>query len=575
MWVQSYDPIGWWAASTFAAALPVIVLLGLLVSGRANAWQAALAGLITALGMALTVFGMPMSAAFGAVGTGLVFATFRIAWLVLSAVFLYDIVVRTGQFAVMRASVARISEDRRIQAVLVAFCFGAFIEGIAGFGAPVAISAAFLAGLGFPPLLAAVLCLVANTAPVAWGSIGVPIKTLAAVTGLDVEDLSVTAGRILPPISFIVPIWLIGMMVPFRRVVEILPALVVIGGSFAVTQWFWSNHVGVDLVDLASAGVSLAAGVLFLRFWKPRRVYLFEGDAERAAERGAGALTDDDRTAATGPLTARKVAKAWAPFGILAVIVTLWGIPAIKTRLDAATTFRPEMPGLHNRVAKGEAIGGHVPPQPSDLIEAKLDVAWFSATGTAVFLSACLSSLFLGLRPGETARILAGTFVRLIPALGAIYAMLALGFLTRYSGMDAVMGLAFTRVGPELYPIFGALLGWLGVALTGSDTASNVLFGNLQVITAEKLDLNPILMASANSTGGVMGKMIDAQSIVVAAAATGEHGREGEILRRVFWHSVSLALIVGLVVWAYARHFPEWVPSPPPAPFEVFVRSWP
>ena len=551
IWTQNYDPAGFWPLSTLAAATPVLVLLGLLGSGRASAGRAALVGLITALAVAVGLFQMPGSMAVAAIGQGLIFAAFRIVWLVVAAVFLYDIVVATGQFDIMKASIARLSGDRRIQAVLVAFSFGAFLEGVAGFGAPVAITAAFLVGLGFAPHRAAILCLIANTAPVAWGSIGIPIRTLAGVTGLDVEALSATSGRILPPIALILPFWIVRSMVSWRETWAVWPALLVVGASFATTQFVWSNFVGFEVVDLASAVVSLGAGMILLRVWRPAVEWRFDHD---------GGEVEPQPVAP--PATAGRVARAWLPFGLLTATVLVWGIPPVKKAMDDATTSRWPIPGLHNQVARGEPITGHPAPTPADREPAVADLVPISATGTAVFVAAVASGLILGLRPARLARLLAGTVRRLLPAIGAIGAMLALGFVTRSSGMDVVLGLAFTRTGATFYPVFGALLGWLGVALTGSDTAGNVLFGNLQRVTAEKLGLSPILMASANTTGGVMGKMIDAQSIVVAAAATGETGQEGKILRAVIGHSLALALIVGAIVWMYAHLLPGVVAVP-------------
>ncbi len=550
MWIQNYDPVHFWPVSTFLAAVPVLVLLGLLASGRASAWQAAVGGLIAAAGMAVGMFGMPGSMALAAVGQGLIFATFRIVWLVIAAVFLYDIVVASGQFDIMKGSIARLSGDRRIQAVLVAFSFGAFLEGVAGFGAPVAITAAFLVGLGFAPHRAAILCLIANTAPVAWGSIGIPIRTLAGVTGLDVEALSATSGRILPPISLILPFWLVRSMVPWRATWQVWPALLVVGASFATTQFVWSNFVGFEVVDLASAVVSLVAGTILLRYWRPRTEWRFDHDDAVLAN------------PVVAHASAGQVARAWLPFVILTAVVLVWGIPATKDPINAATTIKWPVPGLDLKIYRGEAITGHASPLPADREAAVAEIAPVAATGTAVFLAAIVSGLILGLSPVRLARMLGGTVVRLIPAIAAIYAMLALGFVTRSSGMDVVLGLAFTRTGATFYPVCGALLGWLGVALTGSDTASNVLFGNLQRVTAEKLGLSPILMASANTTGGVMGKMIDAQSIVVAAAATGETGQEGKLLRAVIGHSFALALIVGAIVWMYAHLLPTVVVTP-------------
>ena len=565
VWTQNYDPMGFWPGSTMAAALPVIVLLGLLASGKASAWVAALVGLLTAAGVAIGVFRMPVGLVTASAGVGAVFAVFRIIWLIVAAVFLYDLAVETGQFEVMKASIARLSGDRRIQAVLVAFSFGAFIEGAAGFGAPVAISAAFLVGLGFRPFQAALLCLIANTAPVAWGAIGTPILTLSKVTELDVNALSATSGRILPPLSLIIPFWLVCTMSGWRATVAVWPALLVVGGTFAGVQFVWSNYVGFELVDIVSAVASLGAGVALLRFWKPGDEWRFDHDdvchADHAAHHKPSTLE--------GPLTAGRVVRAWMPFGLLTLTVLVWGLPEIKTLgtpsvkgwLDAHTSWNTtEMPGLHLKITKGEAVTGRATPDPKkDLEKATLDIVPISSTGTAVFVAAVLSGLLLGVGPLKMAETLARTTVRMVPAIAAIISMLALGFVTKYSGMDAVLGLAFTRTGPMLYPIFGTLLGWLGVALTGSDTSSNVLFGNLQKITARKLGLSEILMASANTTGGVMGKMIDAQSIVVAAAATGEGGKEGDLLRAVIWHSLALALMVGAIVWMYAHVFPGMV----------------
>ncbi len=550
IWTQQYDPFGNWLGSTLVAALPVLVLLGLLISERVNAWQAALAGLATAGLVAINAFGMPADLVLASAGMGIVFALFRIVWLILAAVFLYDIAVATGQFDVMKASIAQLSGDRRLQAVLVAFSFGAFIEGAAGFGAPVAISAAFLAGLGFEPFQAALLCLIANTAPVAWGAIGTPIRTLSTVTGLDVEALSATSGRILPFLSLLIPFWLVRTMTGWRETLAVWPALLTIGGTFATVQFLWSNFVGFELVDLMSAVASLAAGTIVLRLWKPKSEWRFaferDPDASAKAEHG---------------LTYARVARAWMPFGLLTLTVLVWGMPAIKSLgtpsvkawMDAHTSWKPKINRLHQKIAKGPAITGHRTPQPKDLETAEVEIVPVSSTGTAVFLAALLSGLLLRVSPLTMGTLFLGTVRRMVPAIAAIFSMLALGFVTKYSGMDAVLGLAFTRTGPLWYPLFGTMLGWLGVALTGSDTSSNVLFGNLQKITADKLGLSPILMASANTTGGVMGKMIDAQSIVVAAAATGEGGREGELLRKVFWHSVALALLVGSIVWIYAR----------------------
>ncbi len=564
-WVQNYDPLGYWPASTLAAALPVFVLLGLLAWGRLKASLSALVGLATACLIAFLVFGMPARMILSSAAVGVVFAVFRVVWLIVAAVFLYDIAVSTGQFEVMKASVAGLSGDRRLQAVLVAFSFGAFIEGAAGFGAPVAISAAFLVGLGFQPFQAALLCLIANTAPVAWGGIGTPLRTLSAVTGLDVEALSAMCGRILPILSLLIPFWLVRTMSSWRATAEVWLPLGVIGGTFAGVQFLWSNLVGFELVDIVASVSSMAAGVIVMRAWKPHRVWRFSHETDSSLPDASGPpRVDPDQNAlihGSSGLTSGQVLRAWMPFALLTITVLAWGIPAIKPWgtpaakdwLDARLSWKPVIPGLHLRVAKGGAVTGHETPRGEDLEKAQVEVVPLSSTGTAVFLAAILSGLLLGVSPAGLVRLFAGTLTRMAPAILAIVCMLGLGFVTKYSGMDAVLGLAFTRTGRWLYPIFGTLLGWLGVALTGSDTSSNVLFGNLQKITAIKLQLAPVLMAAANSTGGVMGKMIDAQSIVVAAAATGEGGREGDLLRAVLWHSLALALIVGLIVWFYAH----------------------
>jgi lactate permease len=554
--------------STAIAAAPLGVLLGLLALARVTAWKSALAGFLTACMVASSVFGMPARMVVASAAVGLVFAIFRIVWLIVAAVFLYDIAVVTGQFAVMKASVASLSSDRRLQAVLVAFCFGALMEGAAGFGAPVAISAAFLVGLGFQPFQAALLCLIANTAPVAWGGIGIPILTLAQVTGLDIHALSATSGRILPFMSLIIPFWLVRTMTSWRETWAVWLPLLVISGTFASVQFLWSNYLGVELVDIASASAGMIAGVIVIRLWRPKSAWRFQSDLDVGDLPTDGALKVGAPPA--GRLGVLQVARAWMPICLLTIAVLIWGIPAIKSLgtasvkdlLDRQLSWKPELAWLHLKVVKGPAITGRELPLPADYEKAVVDLAPLSSTGTAVFLAAVISGCLLGVSPTTMARLFFGTVRRMMPAIAAIVCMLSLGFVTKYSGMDAVLGLAFTRSGPILYPLFGTLLGWLGVALTGSDTSSNVLFGNLQKITALKLNLDPVLMASANTTGGVMGKMIDAQSIVVAAAATGEGGNEGQLLRAVVWHSVLLALLVGCIVWIYAHVFPQFVAAP-------------
>src|SRR5216117_1751285 len=439
----------------------------------------------------------------------------------------------------MKESVAGITADRRLQLLLVTFCFGAFIEGAAGFGAPVAIAGAFMIGLGFKPFHAAALNLLANTSPVAWGAIGTPVHTLAAVSGLPESDLSAMIGRILPITGIIVPFWLVRAMVGWAETFEVLPAILVVGVSFSLTQYLWSNHVDSNLVDIAGGVISLLVTVVFLRFWKPKRVWRF--DDERAAP-------------AAHRYTAGQILKAWMPFAILSVTVLVWGLPAIKGAINRATTPVWNVPFLHNAVTRAAPVVTKLTPEA-----ARYDFNWLSATGTGCFVAAIIAGLVLGVGPGQLAKIFWHTLKRMKLAIIAISFMLGLGFTTRYSGLDAVLGLAFTRTG-WLFPFFGTFLGWLGVALTGSDTSSNALFGSLQRITAQQLNLDPVLMCAANSAGGVMGKMVDAQSICVATSATNQVCNEGTIFRWVFWHSIALGAIVGVIVLLYAYVFPGAVP---------------
>jgi lactate permease len=550
-WTQVYDPLNHWWLSTFVAALPILVLLGLLAGLKVRAHLCAVAGAATAVVIAILVFGMPAKLAVASFLYGAAFGLLKIVWIVIAAVFLYDISVETGQFEIMKQSVAAITPDRRLQLLLVAFCFGAFIEGSAGFGAPVAIAGAFMIGLGFKPFQAAALNLIANTAPVAWGAIGTPVHTLAAVTALSESDLNAMIGRILPITAIIVPFWLVRAMVSWKETFEVLPAILVVGGSFAATQWFWANHMDSNLVDIAAGVVSLVATLLFLRVWQPKKIWRF---AEEQAVSSAEAR-DAFKHYSTG-----QIAKAWMPFAILSIFVLLWGLPSIKSSLNKATTpaFKTagwEVPYLHKAVFRTQPV---VPKPTAE--NAKFDFNWLTATGTGCFLAALFAGAILGLKPGRIFRIFGRTLFRLRFAIVAMTCMLGLGYVTRYSGMDAVLGLAFTRTG-WFFPFFGAFIGWLGVALTGSDTSSNALFGGLQKITAQQLNLSPILMCATNSAGGVMGKMIDAQSICIATAATNQVGNEGSIFRFVFWHSVALAAIVGLIVMLYAYVFPQFIPS--------------
>ncbi len=547
-WTQHYIPIlDNLLASAIVAALPVVVLLGLLGWLRVKAHVAALLALLTSLLVCVLVYGMPASLAIASALDGAAYGLFPIGWIVLCAIFVYDITVRTGTFEIVKESIARVANDRRIQALLVAFSFGAFIEGAAGFGTPVAISAAMLIGLGFKPLQAAGLSLIGNTAPVAFGALGTPIIALAGVTGLPMEKLSAMVGRQLPFFSFLVPFWLVWAMSGRKATLEIWPACLVSGLSFGATQFAVSNFHGPWVVDIASSVVSMGVLVLFLKFWRPRTIWRFESDMH-------------DQTITTIEYTRRQQWKAWMPWALLSILVFLWGLPEVKSFLDRVSVISVlqwHVPLLD------KAVFRNVPIVPTPRAEdAVFMFNWISATGTSLLVAGALSGVFLSLSPLAIVRVFWGTIKRVGISLLTIAAMLALGFTIRYGGLDATLGLAFAATG-VLFPFFSPLLGWLGVALTGSDTSSNVLFGNLQQITAQAVGVSPILATAANSSGGVMGKMINAQSIVVAGAATNQQGSEGSILRYVFWHSLALACLVGVVILIQAYLVPWIVPGHP------------
>ena len=580
-WAQVYDPFGHWWLSTIVAALPIIVLLGMLAGFKVKPHWCAIAGASTAVAVAIIFFHMPAPLAAMSFAYGVAFGILKIAWIVLAAVYLYDISVEAGQFEIMKESVAGITADRRLQVLLVAFCFGAFIEGAAGFGAPVAIAGAFMIGLGFKPFHAAALNLIANTAPVAWGAIGTPVHTLAAVTALPESDLNAMIGRILPLTAVLIPLWLVRTMVSWRDTLEVWPAIIVVGGAFALTQFFWSNYVDSNLVDIMGGVVSIVCVLILLRLWKPNKIWRFEYD-EPAPALPQHATEISDQIGAEWPsekydavvpvrsFTRAQVLRAWMPFAILSLFVLLWGLPSIKLAMNRATTpafkvtlpegkVRPGPPGwdvpyLHNAVSRSAPVVATPTPEA-----ARYDLNWLSATGTGCFFAAVVSGLLLGLGPVQLMKIFWRTLVRMRLAMIAISFMLGLGYVTRYSGLDAVLGLAFTRTG-WLFPFFGTFLGWLGVALTGSDTSSNALFGSLQHITSQRLGIDPILMCATNSAGGVMGKMVDAQSITIATSATEQVGNEGIIFRFVAWHSVALCTIVGVIVMLYAYVFQSAVP---------------
>jgi lactate permease len=557
-WTQIYDPFGHWWLSALVAALPIVVLFTMMAGFRVKPHWAALSGAATAVLVACLAFHMPVSLAAGSFLFGVSTGLLNIVWIVVAAVYLYDIAVSTGDFEIMKSSVAGITADRRLQLLLVAFCFGAFIEGCAGFGSPVAIAGAFMIGLGFKPFHAAALNLIANTAPVAWGAIGTPVHMLATVTAMPEADMNAMIGRILPITAIIVPFWLVRAMVSWKETFEVFPAILVVGVSFASMQWFWSNHMDSNLVDITAGLFSLLCTVVFLLFWKPKKIWRFEDEGGHIMVTSAGKGVPSV-SGGSGPeihsYTFGQTFKAWLPFLILSVFVFLWGYKPVKAMLNKTTPAWTTADGkprggwdtpIHNKISRAQPVVTKPTPEG-----ARFPFIWLSATGTGCFLAAIIGGLIRGVNPVKLLTIFGHTLFRMRWAVIAISAMLGLGFVTRYSGSDAVLGLAFTHTG-WFFPFFGTFLGWLGVALTGSDTSSNALFGSLQKITAQQLGLDPVLMTAANSAGGVMGKMVDAQSICVATAATNQVGNEGFIFRFVVWHSIALGAIVGVIVMIYA-----------------------
>jgi lactate permease len=544
-WSQTYTPLGGVGLSALVATLPVVTLLGLLAFFHVRAQIAALAGLLVAGAIAVLVYHMPAWLALVAAGYGAAYGLFPIGWIILNAIFVYQLSVDTGQFVVVQHQVAGLSRDRRVQALLIAFSFGAFIEGAAGFGTPIAITGALLIGLGFRPLEAAKLALIGNTAPVAFGALGTPLLTLAKITGLDLHLLSAMVGRQLSPMAVIIPFWLVAAQAGWRGMLGVWPACLVTGLSFAITQFLVSNYQGPELVGIISSVVSMAALIGFMKFWKPAEEQTI-ADAP-AAPVALPAGTPDSWVKW----------KAWLPWIFLSVFVFAWGKPGTKNFLNGLFAPNLHVPLLDNAVLRMPPVVSQATAEP-----AIFSLNALSATGTALLFAGILAGFCLGVGPGRLLRLYGRTFWRVRTSLLTIAFMLALGYTTRFSGTDTTMGLALASTG-ILFPFFSPLIGWLGVALTGSDTSSNVLFGNLQQVTAQQLGLPPILMAASNSSGGVMGKMIDAQSIVVASVATGgrpDSPDAGTVLRTVFWHSVALALLMGVLVTLQAYVWPGVVP---------------
>ncbi|MGE0816071.1 MAG: L-lactate permease [Vicinamibacterales bacterium] len=560
MWTHNYEPLGGsLALSAPVAALPIVVLFLMLGVWRAPTWKAALSGLATAFVVAVGVYGMPLGLAVVSTFYGAAYGLFPIAWIVFASIMLYRLAVDTGKFEIIKDSVGSLTDDRRLQAMFIAFSFGAFIEGAAGFGAPVAVSGAMLAGLGFNPFYAAGICLLANTAPVAFGSIGIPVVTLAAVTGLPALELSAMVGRMCALISVIIPGYLIVVMAGWAKAAEVLPAIIACGVSFAGMQLFVSNVMGPELTDILSSLTCIVVMVAVLKLWKPKNIMRLEGDKPASVtmlKHSGGELVS-----------------AWMPYLLLVLFVLAWGEPSIKAQIDRFTdglmpSFFPkaaaglngiEVWGLHNAITRVPPVTAA--PAPYGAV---FTLNWLSASGTACFLATIVAALFLKVSPRRFVGIYTATFGQLRFAMLTIASMLGLAYLMNYSGMTSTLGLALAATG-VVFPFFSAVVGWLGVFLTGSDTSANALFGNLQVVTANALGLNPVLTASVNSAAGVMGKMISVQSIAVAVAATGmAPDDESRLFRFTIKHSVMLMMVMGVVAMLYAYVFPGWVPVAPP-----------
>ena len=547
MWNQIYNPLGNSALSTIAAAIPVVTLLVLIASGKVKAHIAAIIALIVANLITIFVYTMPAAMSVKASLLGVVVGFFPIGWIVLNVIFLYRVTVETGRFELLKRAVGGVTTDRRLQLLLIAFAFGAFFEGASGFGTPVAITGAVLIGLGFSPLAASGLSLIANTAPVAYGALGTPIQGLASVTGLDPYILGAMVGRQLPVFSLIVPFWVVWAFAGWKGMKDVWPAILVTGVSFAIPQFVISNYINPWIVDIGASLISMGCLILFLRVWQPRELWL--SPALRGRDESAATMTAAKPLDKT-PLTQSELWSALLPWIIVCVVMLIWGNGSFKTWANSIFVWNYPVPDLHNMINTVPPVAPKPTPQG-----AVFGFTSLSFTGTGMLIAAIISGFLMGVGPAKLISEYGRTIKLCAISLITISAMLAIGTLTRLSGVDATLGLAFAATG-VLYPFFGTLLGWLGVALTGSDTASNVLFGNLQKITSEQLGLSPILMAAANSSGGVMGKMIDAQSIVVASTATNWYGHEGSILRFVFLHSIVLACLVGLFVTLQAYVYP-------------------
>jgi len=560
MWQHNYEPVGGsLALSALVAAIPIVVLFLMLGVWRKPSWMSALAALASALAVALTVYGMPVKLAVMSTLYGAAYGLFPIAWVVFASIMLYRLVVDAGKFEIIKDSVASLTDDRRLQALFIAFSFGAFIEGAAGFGAPVAVAGAMLAGLGFNPFYAAGICLLANTAPVAFGSIGIPIVTLAGTTGLPVLSLSAMVGRLCAMVSVFIPAYLMVVMVGPAKAFEVWPAILACGLSFASMQFFVSNFVGPELTDILSSLTCIVVTGMMIKFWRPKNIMRLETDHPEGAvfKRHPG----------------REVFVAWLPYLLLVIFVLAWGAPTIKSAIDtwtnnllpaslpknAGTLNGLNVPGLHNLITRVPPVTGRPSPYA-----AVFTLNWLSASGTACLFATLAAALLLGLKPGRVVAAYTSTFRQLKFAMLTLASMLGLAYLMNYSGMTSTLGLSLASTGAA-FPFFSAVVGWLGVFLTGSDTSANALFGNLQVVTANALQMNPILTASVNSAAGVMGKMISVLSIAVAVAATGMKSEdESALFRFTIKHSVILMTVMGVLSLLFAYVVPGWVPVAPP-----------
>jgi lactate permease len=538
-WQQNYDPFGNAWISTIVAAMPLLLLFYLLAVRRTAAHIAATLAAMTCATIAVLIFHMPVTMAAGAIASGWVYGIIRVGWVVVAAVFVYELCVESGHFEIIKHSIGGVTADRRLQVLLIAFAFGAVLEGAGGGGAPVAIAGSMMIGLGFDPFAAALLCLIANTAPVAFGGLGNPVRTLTAVTEIPSPVLSAMMGRILPFTALVLPFWLVRSMCKWTNVRQVWPGLLAAGVLFASLQFYWSNFQDYGLVDIVAGMFTLLGLTVFFKIWKPREIFRYECEAGPVE--------------APRKYTTWEVVHAWSPFLLLSIFVILWGVPAVTKALDTVSAT-VSVPGLDKLAYRMPPV--MLKPRAESAV---FDFAWLSTVGTGTFFAGLITGPLLGLSLKKTMQVFFQTCWKMRCPMLAIMSMLALGFTTRYSGMDAVMALAMSNTGP-LFPFFGTLIGWLGVALTGTDAGSNALFGSLQVITANKLGLNPTLMAAANSAGGVMGKMIAAQSVVVATAAVGLQGKEGDLFRKVLPHSIALASVVGIIVFLISMFGASWIP---------------